>query len=350
MKKTIVLYPPGCYGSFVTWLLKNVNVPVDEIKLPFQKDGSSHDRMAIFTHSKITNYLDPTAMDSNAFPTGNTVSPSIYSTNLEQLLTIDDIVQFHYPDDAQSWHALMKIFTNYKKYNIINIGFNFYSKLWLTNNIEDKMANNITRNEEFLTLLAGWGTPPYDAWQIRECLSCHFYLFENHMNNWMSSIRNAMQMRPDVGFYLDILELRDNFEETIKRLCDFCNIKYSGDTIDYIKTQWFLSQKHLFKDSIVDGIVNNIVNNKDFVITDQLSIIDEAHVQQKLRDQGIELKCYNLNEFPKTNAEFQELLYYNFDTLITNNFNDIVRKFYNKQISHDDTLSQLSNILKKLDD
>jgi IS30 family transposase len=81
-----------------------------------------------------------------------------------------------------------------------------------------------------------------------------------------------------------------------------------------------------------------------------LSIIDEAYVQHKLRDRGIELKCYNLNEFSKTNAEFQELLYYNFDTLITNNFNDIVRKFYNKQISHDDTLSQISDILKKLND
>ena len=322
MKKTLVLYSPGCYGSFVTWLLKNVNVPVDEIKLPFQKDGSAHDRITIFTNSNIT--------------------------NLEHLS--EDILQFHYPDSPEAWHELMKIFTNYKKYNIITISFDLYSKLWLMNNIEDKIANNITRNEEFLTLLANWGTPPYDAWQIRECLSRHFHLFENQITHWMGSIQNVTRQQPDVGFYFNISGLRDNFEETIKRLCDFCNIEYSDSIIDYIKTQWILSQKHLYKDNIVDGIVNNIVNNKDFVITTQLSIIDEAYVQQKLRHQGIELKCYNLNEFPKTNAEFQTLLYYNFDTLITNNFNDIVRKFYNRQLSHDDTLSQISNILKKLDD
>ena len=321
MKKTVILYPPGCYGSFVSWLLKNVNVPVDEIKLPFQKDGSAHDRITIMTHSVITNFEN-------------------FS---------EDILQFHYPNSLEEWHELMKIFTNYKKYNIITISFDFYSKLWLMNNIEDKIANNITRNEEFLTLLANWGTPPYNAWQIRECLSYHFYLFENQITHRMGSIQDAMQMRPDVGFYFNISGLRDNFEETIKRLCDFCNIEYSDSTIDYIKTQWILSQKHLYKDTIVNSIINNIVDHKDFVITTQLSIIDEAYVQHKLRDRGIELKCYNLNGFPKTNAEFQELLYYNFDTLITNNFNDIVSKFYNKQISYDDTLSQISDILKKLD-
>jgi len=328
MKKTLVLYSPGCYGSFVTWLLKNVNVPVDEIKLPFQKDGSAHDRIAIFTNNNITN-LD-----------------------LENLLTDEGILQFHYPnaDDTHLCNELIKIFTNYKKYNIINIGFDFYSELWLINNIEDKRANSITRNKEFLTLLSSWGTPRYDTWQIRECLSCYFYLFENQTSYWMRSTQDAMQMRPDVGFYLDLSELRDNFEETIKRLCDFCNIEYSDSTIGYIKTQWILSQKHLYKDSIVNSIINDIVNNKDFVITTPLSVIDEACVQHKLRERGIELKCYNLNEFPKTNAEFQELLYYNFDTLITNNFNDIVRKFYNKQISHNDALSQISDILKKLDD
>jgi hypothetical protein len=217
------------------------------------------------------------------------------------------------------------------------------------NNIEDKRANDITRKEQFLTLLASWGTPPYDVWQIRECLSCYFYLFENQITHWMSSIQDAMQMRPDVGFYFNISGLRDNFEETIKRLCDFCNIEYSDSTIGYIKTQWILSQKHLYKDNIVNSIINNIVDHKDFIITESLSIIDEAYIQYKLRDRGIGLKCYNLNEFPKTNAEFQELLYYNFDTLITNNLSDIVRKFYNKQISYDDTLSQISDILKKLD-
>ena len=159
-----------------------------------------------------------------------------------------------------------------------------------------------------------------------------------------------MQMRPDVGFYLDISQLRNNFEETVKRLCDFCNVEYSTDTVGYIKTQWILSQPHLYKDSIVNSIINNIVDNKNFVLADKLSLIDEAYIQYKLRDQGIELKCYNLNEFPKTNAKFQELLYYNFDTLITNNFNGIVRKFYNKQISHNDALLQLSNILKKIND
>ncbi len=322
MKKTVILYPPGCYGSFVTWLLKNVNVPVDKIKLPFLKDGSAHDRITIMTSSCI-------------------ISFEHFS---------EDILQFHYPDSPEAWQELMKIFTNYKKYNIIAISFDFYSKLWLMNNIEDKIANNITRNEEFLTLLANWGTPPYDAWQIRECLSCYFHLFEHRITHWMGSIRNVTQQQPDVGFYFNISGLRDNFEETIKRLCYFCNIEYLDSTIDYIKTQWILSQKHLYKDNIVNSIINNIVDHKDFIITDQLSIIDEAYVQHKLRDRGIELKCYNLNEFPKTNVEFQELLYYNFDTLITNNFSDIVKKCYNKQLSHDDALLQISNILKKLDD
>ena len=331
MKKTIIIYPQGCYGSFIAWLLENSNTPIEEIQLPFQSSGSAH----------------------NAFTKIHQLMKSDIK-NLEYFLTSSDynILQFHCSGDTKDLDALVSMFINYKKYNIVVIGFNYQSKIWVLNNIKDKTFNHFMQSNDFLSALSLWGNPPHNDWQIRECLSCYTHVYEPQLDEQLKIIQNIVNNHTQnaIGFYFDIEELRDNFENTIKQLCSFCSFEYSNDTIDYIKTQWFLSQKHLYTDSIVNTITNNIIDNKDFVITDQLSLIDEAYVQHKLRDRGIELKCYNLNKFPSTSAEFQPLLSYNFDTLITNNFNSIIKKVYNKQLSHDDALSQISNILKKLDD
>ena len=39
------------------------------------------------------------------------------------------------------------------------------------------------------------------------------------------------------------------------------------------------------------------------------SLMDQVEIQRRLRDRGYEIKCYELNEWPKTTTQLRELIY-----------------------------------------
>jgi hypothetical protein len=40
MKKKLILYPSGCYGTFIEWICNFLTTP--DFFIPFQENGSSH--------------------------------------------------------------------------------------------------------------------------------------------------------------------------------------------------------------------------------------------------------------------------------------------------------------------
>lgn len=322
--KIIILFPPGCYGSFIAQVLLHAHS--DDV-LFINDNGNTHisnlnaDIRNITSVGEVNNFLD-----------------SSYSICL------------YHPDNSNTLFDLFKIAEN--KCKIVNIGYNYSSKLWILDNQFTKITNDwfYSMDSSFSKFMKAWGDHPindYETWQLREGLSMYIPNIES--NECVNSMTFNNTNNFDWGFYIDITDLRDRFVETISKLCDYCNIAYNQTTLNNIYDTWAPSQKHFFKDSIANTISNNILNNIDFTIDENLTIVDEAYIQYKLRSAGAELRCYGLNVFPKSNAEFQNLIYYKYDTLIANNFNDILTRVYNKQISHNDALKTISTILGKLE-
>jgi hypothetical protein len=68
-------------------------------------------------------------------------------------------------------------------------------------------------------------------------------------------------------------------------------------------------QQDLNKDDICKKIIKNFLNNDNFSVSVELSIIDEAWIQWELRNNGYEMYCNELNEFPKNLYEFNKHTY-----------------------------------------
>jgi hypothetical protein len=68
-------------------------------------------------------------------------------------------------------------------------------------------------------------------------------------------------------------------------------------------------QQHLNKDDICKRIIVDFLNGNDFAVNDNLSIVDEAWIQWELRNNGYEMYCNGLNDFPKNLYEFNKHTY-----------------------------------------
>ena len=118
-----------------------------------------------------------------------------------------------------------------------------------------------------------------DRWEAREILS--FGILDRLKDNIIQQnlmIDNLAYNKLVV--YID--ELRDNFDATINKILNFCNLKlYDTNLLHKVGTEWSSKQKYMHK---------NRPHN----------LLSEAVIQAELRQKGIELKCCGLNKFPNS--------------------------------------------------
>ena len=58
-----------------------------------------------------------------------------------------------------------------------------------------------------------------------------------------------------------------------------------------------------------DNWIGEILNTNKDTVNPCLSIIDESYIQYRLRIHGYEIRCFGLNNFPKTSNKLRLLLY-----------------------------------------
>jgi len=90
-----------------------------------------------------------------------------------------------------------------------------------------------------------------------------------------------------------------DFENCIKKCASYSGIETINnlDKLIELQKQQLELQKHTDKDRIVNEIIDCFLNNKQLKIP-ALSLVDEAYIQYVLRNNGYELHCDGLNEFP----------------------------------------------------
>lgn len=334
MQTYLIYYMAGCYGTFIEWICDS-QYNNSFTSIPFRSDGSSHyfvgnilwPQYKIFDFINAKNNLlqERFYCRTHISIFDETNSYAAYKCKSHEEIVSEDlnflsknfskILVLHPTETSKLWvenNNLQKVSpTNeyFEKY-LQPLGF---TKQFLLPNIDQDLTGKLktTMIQELENDKASsWNKiniETLDPWELRELLSFYWVTrFGDRFSCW-STLKNNLQNASIQFVSMD--ELRDFPIQTINRCLQFFDLEPINDTIDPIITKWEKLQIHKDKDQQVSNIIEAIVNNKHFSWNDiDLNLFDEAFIQNNLRAEGLEVKCYNLNQFPKNTDEFANYL------------------------------------------
>jgi len=280
-----IIFSSGAYGHFVRWCIMYFSGQVQGV--PFLNDGSSH-------------------------RSGVEVGLREHATNLRL---------FHPkgPGDntqGQVLHQRLDAFVDTYSKGILLYG-NYNRFLLIMNNKIEKIVPSlqswindlVQQMPEMAGNLKEWqveNLSQMSPWQIREFLS--YFIWTQHASE--CEIDTIVDYHDPRLIKIDVDQLINHFQPTVEQLLDFCGLTKTRDNFEEIYQAWYRLQKHINKDQLVDSIINSVINNVELTWADKnLSLIDEAVIQMKLRDQHqLDLQCYGLDQFPSNTGDLKKLL------------------------------------------
>ncbi len=302
-----IVYPPGCYGNYLEWVLTTL-ISDCEISPPFNANGNSHR----FVGSTIyNNYATVPLIPEPLIPAWEEymlsaaprpimrlhpkqIATELVSENIETILrSVDRVVQIYPSRDS----VLL----------IIN---NMFTKVW-----KDWWDHHITHNLiDINRIYKNWNidssTPIKDIpiWVKREFLSYYLMPAFHSQLDWYL---------PDIWSHprcctIFVNELLWNFEFIVSRIQKHTNLKFVrpiSDLVPYHQTMLSM-QVHVNQDRLCKKIMESILTNTDFDWSDQeLPLASQIWIQWELRNLGYELRCHGLDLFPTNSVYLQELTY-----------------------------------------
>jgi hypothetical protein len=150
-------------------------------------------------------------------------------------------------------------------------------------------------------ILENWGDTSY--WVLREWAS--FWIIDQLLAAYIP--------QPTVKLTTnDLFDINKNvFSEIINRIG--LTVTTDSATMKVNQQQWIAQQRYHNSQHRCNAWVEDILNDRNTPTPCQ-TILDEAYVQHCLREQGYEIRCDGLNNFPKTSSELKELIYENSNT------------------------------------
>lgn len=294
MFNTSIIFNAGSYGTFIEWCINYFSNPEFPQEYPFNENGNSHK----FCGNHLLNI--------------NGVKEYVNNPNSDKNL----IVRFH-PKTYENESIIENLeYIESRFKNIIFIYSNFDTLLWNINNKFSKVWDEgwLEHNHlEILENLKKWNNAIHPSkmqtWEKREFLS--LYIYKQHLSEVELELLIEIIPKYNNLLFVDITDLRDNFKETLIKILDYCKLNIINfDKIDEVYNKWIEKQYHKNKDELIKKIVYSILNNIDMNWgNENLTIIDESFIQMELRNNGYEIKCFNLNEFPTSTKDLKPLLY-----------------------------------------
>lgn len=291
----IIPFVPGSFGSFVEYCIREFSVefkhlrPESKFDKPIKNDGSVHGYRKI-NHPQNKNNLKSAMQTSCEILTPIYPMPDIKSKKIVEFINsiknINDMMLLIKIPNYE-WAEVNFLFKWYK----ISKGLKLFHKI-IHNDVE-KIESLVTKwNSKYKTF------DDFKRWEFREFLSLYYcdFLTEDIIDESIQpSITNEEII---INTHSTILKVFKLFNLTIdqpEKLKEFINYWRS-------KQQYILDEYYL-----IDNIVNYTIDTKLFS-WDPICLFSEAIVQKRLRDNGYELKCYDLNKFPTNAKQLNKLL------------------------------------------
>jgi len=335
MKKStnLIYYDAGCYGTFIEWCCNYFSININTIDSPFEKSGSSHGFTGNFLEpaEKVKDYLESKKNYSyvrchpNLFekPNSNKISHnmSCYNISKTDLLYLENnfkkILILHPSTSTSLWHE-----NNSEKFYISDDCFkkNYKPYGYTKESLSLNMTNDIMLRFKFvvgkelnLANIQGWNKNnimDFDTWDLRELLS--FYWFNRTKDRytcWDKLKTDFSKLK-----FVCIDDIKNNFQKTIAECLEYFEVDIDLSKLSLlgeVENNWRSKQHHINKDNLINNIINNLINKQDLDWTNEpITLLDEAYIQKCLADNGIQIKCQDLNIFPTNVKDFLPLLEY----------------------------------------
>ena len=338
----VIYYIPGAYGTFVEWCLNFFTDAEFNKELPFTANGSAHKflKSLVFTHRSFDDLFNKGPYNRSIRMHPGVVFGEIY--NRGEIDSIDYVVCMK--------NELEYLYNNYTK-KIVVLYYNTDSELTGLNNVlvkssflentdgsstakketnawfDEVDANDVLREMYFDFDLdnkirrqlikyganihaSAWGHTDLTnlkRWELREFLSLYCGEISKTTNQ---SYYDKLQLMFNDILFVEISDLESNFTQIIPKIIEKFNLPYANqDQLDHVYTSWISRQSFANRNKLVKKIVDCTIANEYFDFGDiLLTLYDEAFIQKLLRDQNLELQCYNLDIFPTNTLELRKII------------------------------------------
>lgn len=137
-------------------------------------------------------------------------------------------------------------------------------------------------------------------WEYREWFS----LFYSHwVQEWICSVTSV----PDHFLKISNTHMLESPESVFQNIIEFCQLTGNAGLEKFAK-KWLNAQQYILDEfALLDKIVYNTVLNQNFS-WNPINVVAEAIVQHRLREQGYEIRCDGLNQFPTNSTTLHNLL------------------------------------------
>jgi len=138
--------------------------------------------------------------------------------------------------------------------------------------------------------------------EVREWASL---VIDWHLNYWVESTN----INDNNWLTINAMDIINNFDQVILDITNYCGLTLKTNWRDNpVINMWLQKQKEIISNYlIINQIVDYSIRNKEFKWANNFMM--EILIQKKLRDQGYEIKCDGLEEFPTDSMELHKLLW-----------------------------------------
>jgi hypothetical protein len=331
--KRLIYYPPGTYGTFVNWLC-NTSTPVSKDDLPFADFGNSHKYYEENKYAALFTPQDRNILLKSSRDFG--VLRCCWPLNVGvKLINTKQDPEFYYQTCKQD---LQSIIPDCDKILVLFAGDqskvwwyqNFCEKVILTPSMINKtLINKVSAKDnpwlmtidpvlrarhhldlqkaqpglaELFSQYNKSTAVDFDPWQLRTAMVQDLNSQTSNAFQWQQ-----LEQEFDTIKFVNIDQLRDNFQLTVIEILDFFEIeKRIVNDLTFIEHEWLQRQEHRFKDQVVNDIVHAVANNQELDWTDQINFFDEVYIQKLLNDRGISM--VDCDSWPTTTHEFWKII------------------------------------------
>ena len=286
-----IFFVPGMFGSTVEYVLRSCTNEFSPIVGEVLADGSMHSYKKEFHLNSIeliqtfNNYnANANSITTPNYPLTDAKLP--YILELYQPLLVDSQSILIYSDSTRA--AELNMLFRYHKIatGSLNSGLEIFCG--------ENSHNVVNWNSSYTS----W--KDMQKWELREWLSL-FYV------PWVQEWITSQDQVPNNFLKIKTTDILFKTKETLLNIIKFCNLTPKSNLDSFI-IEWQQKQNYIVNEfNLLDQIVNCTIKKSEFRWTN-LNIIAESIIQQRLRANGFEIKCNDLNVFPTDSISLYNLL------------------------------------------
>lgn len=279
------------FGSTIEYTLRNYTNNFSHVGGKILPDGSMH------SYNKLFHPQNETFLESKlTSPAENLITTPTYPYR-----------KMHFDEILQKYKKL-GYFKN--SYNILlhavtlsdcelNILFQYYKAAFGSLNLGIEIFSNPKTFKEWNSEYTSW--KDLKRWEYREWFSI-FY------PTWTSEWRYSTELVDDSFLKINNKEFLTNPEIWTDKIINHCHLQKTGGFAEFFD-EWKSKQQYIVdKFNTIETIIASVLSDTEYY-WDELTVIEEAIVQQKLRANGYELMCDGLDNFPRDSGKLKKLIY-----------------------------------------